>query len=184
MKKLIVFDLDGTLAVSKSPIDDEMMALLHDLLSFVKVAVISGGDWPQFNKQVVSRFPIDEYLANLFILPTSGTKFYRYGKDGWEKIYSEDLAPEEKTKIVVSLKRAVEDSNFNIKKVWGETIEDRGSQITFSALGQEAPFGEKKRLGPGFRQTRETESVAGQAHPGVLGAPGRHHVRGYHETRH
>ena len=32
MKKLIVFDLDGTLAKSKSALDPEMATLLHDLL--------------------------------------------------------------------------------------------------------------------------------------------------------
>jgi FMN phosphatase YigB (HAD superfamily) len=31
VKKLIVFDLDGTLAGSKSPLDSEMSELLHDL---------------------------------------------------------------------------------------------------------------------------------------------------------
>ena len=61
MKKLIVFDLDGTLAESKSAVDPEMSKLLHDLLGIVKVAVISGGDWPQFEKQVVSKLPHDEY---------------------------------------------------------------------------------------------------------------------------
>ncbi|MFZ1997762.1 MAG: hypothetical protein WAU73_00070 [Candidatus Sulfotelmatobacter sp.] len=30
MKKLIVFDLDGTLAESKSPVDAEMSGLVHD----------------------------------------------------------------------------------------------------------------------------------------------------------
>src|SRR5271154_4034422 len=54
MKKLIVFDLDGTLAESKSAIDADMSQLLHDLLGIVQVAVISGGDWPQFQEQVVS----------------------------------------------------------------------------------------------------------------------------------
>jgi len=44
VKKLIVFDLDGTLADSKSALDAEMSALLHDLLGIVQVAVISGGD--------------------------------------------------------------------------------------------------------------------------------------------
>ena len=48
MKRLIVFDLDGTLAESKSAPDSEMSKLLHDLLGLVKVAVISGGDWEQF----------------------------------------------------------------------------------------------------------------------------------------
>ena len=60
MKKLIVFDLDGTLAESKSSLDAEMSRLLHDLLGILKVAVISGGDWPQFEKQVLSHLPHDE----------------------------------------------------------------------------------------------------------------------------
>ena len=63
MKRLIVFDLDGTLAESKSSLDPEMSGLLHDLLGIVKVAVISGGDWPQFEKQVVSKLPHDECLS-------------------------------------------------------------------------------------------------------------------------
>src|ERR1035438_8632959 len=78
VKKLIVFDLDGTLAESKSPIDGEMLALLHDLLGIVKVAIISGGDWPQFETQVLSHLPLDQRLADLSLLPTCGTKFYRY----------------------------------------------------------------------------------------------------------
>ena len=81
MKRLIVFDLDGTLAESKSPLDDEMSRLLHDLLGIVKVAVISGGDWPQFEKQVLSNLPNDQRLENLSLLPTCGTKFYQYSGD-------------------------------------------------------------------------------------------------------
>jgi hypothetical protein len=57
MKKLIVFDLDGTLAPSKSSLDAEMSSLLHDLLEIIKVAVISGGAWLQFERQVLSNLP-------------------------------------------------------------------------------------------------------------------------------
>jgi hypothetical protein len=89
MKKLIVFDLDGTFAESESPIDAETSGLLHDLLSIIKVAIISGGDWPQFEKQLVSNLSHDECLANLSLLPTCGTKFYRYDSLVWKKIYSE-----------------------------------------------------------------------------------------------
>ena len=65
MKKLIVFDLDGTLAESKSSLDAEMSKLLGSLLRIVKVAVISGGDWPQLKKQLLSRLPPDQRLTNL-----------------------------------------------------------------------------------------------------------------------
>ena len=142
MKKLIVFDLDGTLAESKSSLDPEMSGLLHDLLGIVKVAVISGGDWPQFEKQVVSKLPHDQRLANLSLLPTCGTKFYRYS-GAWKKLYEEDFTPDEREKIISSLKKALGVAGFKIEKFWGEQIEDRGSQITFSALGQQAPL--KKR---------------------------------------
>src|ERR1700689_1861890 len=126
MKKLIVFDLDGTLAESKSSLDGEMGTLFGALLGIVKVAVISGGDWPQFEKQVLSNLPPDEHLKNLSLLPTCGTKFYQY---------SEDFTADEREKIISSLKQAVESSGFKVEKTWGEQIEDRRSQITFSALG-------------------------------------------------
>jgi phosphomannomutase len=57
MISLVAFDLDGTLALSKQPLNDTMGEALADLLNVAHVAVISGGDWPQFEKQVVSRLP-------------------------------------------------------------------------------------------------------------------------------
>ena len=113
MKKLIVFDLDGTLAESKSSLDAEMSALLHDLLGVVKVAVISGGGWPQFEKQLLAYLPHDERLVNLSLLPTCGTQFFQYTGD-WKKIYSEDLTADEKEKIVGSLNQAVGQAGYKI----------------------------------------------------------------------
>ena len=158
MKKLIVFDLDGTLAESKASLDAEMSALLHDLLGIVKVAVISGGDWPQFEKQVLSNLPHDERLVNLSLLPTCGTKFFQYTGD-WKKIYSEDFTADEKEKIVSSLKKAIGAAGFKVEKVWGEAIEDRGSQITFSALGQQAPLEEKKKWDPDFAKRKKIKAI-------------------------
>ena len=159
MKKLIVFDLDGTLAESKSSLDAEMSGLLHDLLAIVKVAVISGGGWPQFDKQLLSNLLHDERLANLFLLPTCGTKFYRHESADWKMIYSEDLTVDEKRKIVSSLNKALEVAGFRVEKVWGEVIEDRGSQITFSALGQEAPLEEKNKWDPDYTKRKKIKAI-------------------------
>lgn len=154
MKKLIVFDLDGTLAESKASLDAEMAGLISALLGIVKVAVISGGDWPQLQKQVLANLPKDQRLNNLSILPTCGTKFYHY-VEAWKKIYSEDFTADEKEKIISSLNKAIEVAGYQIEKVWGETIEDRGSQITYSALGQQAPLEEKKKWDPDFNKRRK-----------------------------
>jgi phosphomannomutase len=159
VKKLIVFDLDGTLAESKSPVDAEMSALLHDLLLIVKVAVISGGDWTQFEEQLLSNLPQDGRLKNLSLLPTSGTKFYQYDAGAWQKIYSDNFTSEERGKILSSLQRAIEIADFKIVQIWGEQIEDRGSQITFSALGQHAPLEDKMKWDPDFAKRRKIKSI-------------------------
>ena len=165
MKKLIVFDLDGTLAESKSSLDAEMVTLLSSLLAVVKVAVISGGDWPQFEKQLLSRFSHDEHLMNLSLLPTCGTKYYQYSGD-WEKLYSEDFIDSEKKKITVSLKQAVESLGFKDEETWGEQIEDRGSQITFSALGQQAPLEKKEKWDPDFVKRKKIKAHLDELIPG------------------
>jgi phosphomannomutase len=145
MKKLIVFDLDGTIAESKSAIDAEMSALLRGLLRIVKVAVISGGNWPQFERQLVANLPKDANFKNLSLLPTCGTKFYKYDS-AWEKLYSEDFTGEERARSFSALEKAIELSDVSAKKVWGELIEDRGSQITFSAVGKRLRW-KKRRSG-------------------------------------
>ena len=159
MKKLIVFDLDGTLAESKSAVDPEMSGLLHDLLDIVKVAVISGGGWPQFEKQLVSNLSHDKLLANLSLLPTCGTKFYQYKSTDWKKIYSEDFTTDQREKILDSLKKAIGVADFKIEKLWGEQIEDRGSQMTFSALGQLAPLEEKEKWDPDFAKRKKIKAI-------------------------
>jgi phosphomannomutase len=164
MKKLIVFDLDGTLAESKSSIDPEMSRLLHDLIGIVKVAVISGGDWQQFENQVISKLPAGTLLTNLSILPTCGTKFFRYAKD-WQKIYSEDFTPDEKTKIIASLKTAIAEAGLRWKSTGERVIEDRGSQITYSALGQQAPLDEKKKWDADFAKRKKIKSIVDKLIP-------------------
>ena len=157
MKKLVVFDLDGTLAPSKSSLDAEMAALFDKLLGGIKVAVISGGNWQQFQKQVLSHLASDKRLNNLSLLPTCGTQFYQYESE-WTKIYAEDFTSEQKKKIISSLTTAIEQSRLKPEKVWGEVIEDRGSQITFSGLGQEAPLKEKVKWDPDFAKRKKMKA--------------------------
>ncbi len=158
MKKLIVFDLDGTLAESKSSVDAEMAGLLNSLLGIVKVSIISGGAWSQFEKQVLANLTHDERLKNLSLLPTCGTKFYEY-QGGWKILYSEDFTDEEKKKIISSLRQATGSADLAPERTWGELIEDRGSQITFSGLGQQAPLEEKKEWDPDFSKRKKAKAV-------------------------
>lgn len=140
MKKIIAFDLDGTLAPSKSPLPDKMAGLIKELLQRYEVCVISGGMITQFHKQLLDNLdalPLE--LERLHLMPTCGTQYYKYNlaEKSWDVQYAENFTEDEKHKIIAALKKSVDELGFNEAKVYGETIEDRGSQITFSALGQD-----------------------------------------------
>lgn len=139
-KKVIAFDLDGTLAPSKSPLPDRMGEVLDRLLERYQVCVISGGKFGQFEKQLLSNLKAGpSHLERLHIMPTCGTRYmmFNVADKTWEKVYAEDFTEAEKAKIIESLTKVVKDLGYEEKKVYGETIEDRGSQITWSALGQD-----------------------------------------------
>ncbi len=165
MKKLIAFDLDGTLAESKQPIQPPMAELLGKLLGVAEVAVISGGDWPQFETQVVSRIPAGSDLTRLFIMPTTGTKLCRYQDGQWRQIYADLFSADERAKIEQALNDAVAQQGLADEKIWGERIEDRGSQITFSGLGQQAPLDAKTRWDPDFAKRKKLQAALQQSLP-------------------
>lgn len=156
--RLIVLDLDGTLAESKAPIDIEAAELLTKLLTVTSVAIMSGGDWPQFERQVLSVLRPATNLSALSLLPTCGTKFYAH-REGWTSINSEDLTEAEKRTITEALGNAVESTGLTAARTWGPQIEDRGTQITSSALGQTAPLIEKQRWDPNFEKRAVMKTV-------------------------
>lgn len=145
-KKLIAFDLDDTLAVTKSPITDEMGQILVKLLEKYEVCIISGGKFEQFKTQVIDRLESNHLnLRKLHIMPTCGTRYYRYDEieEKWQKQYAEDFTTEQKAKIIATIEEEAKKLKMWESKTWGDIIEDRGSQITYSALGQLAPPKEK-----------------------------------------
>lgn len=140
-KKLIVFDMDGTLTPSKAPMRRDMARVLHRLLEKKMVAVIGGGRYEQFRRQFVKRakFP-PRLLRRLFLFPTSSTAFYRWNR-GWKKIYAHELPAKTKTKIRAAFEKVFKEAEYvHPDKIYDLIIEDRGTQITFSAAGQKAPI--------------------------------------------
>ena len=140
MKKVLAFDLDGTLAPSKSAVPDRIAELLGELLKTFHVCVISGGKFEQFNNQLLSNLKADQdELSKLHIMPTCGTRYYLYSlpSKSWDKVYAEDFSAAQKAKIIKTLQSVIHDLGLDKVKVYGEQIEDRGSQISWSALGQD-----------------------------------------------
>ena len=140
MKKLIAFDLDNTLAESKSQVPDHTARVVGELLKKYDICIISGGKFEQFIKQVVSRLEAThEDLARLHIMPTCGTRYYRYDPidTEWKMIYHNDLTDDQKTRIRDAFEKGAKELGLWEDEPYGEIIEDRDSQMTYSALGQD-----------------------------------------------
>ena len=167
MKQLVAFDLDGTLALSKQPLEPDMAEALAGLLGVADVAVISGGDWPQFDKQVASRLPERADRSRLWLMPTTGTKLYTFRDGQWRAVYAELFSDEEKAKIVTAFDESLEATGFVPEQSWGERIEDRGSQITFSALGQQAPLDAKEKWDPDHAKRKVIQADLRERLPGL-----------------
>lgn len=137
-KKLIIFDLDGTLVETKSVMDDEMSDLFCRLLELRRVAIIGGGKYKLFKDQVVRRLNCPrELLGNLFLFPTTATSFYRFNR-GWKKVYFLELSKEERLMIKKAFREAFKEIDYKKpEKTYGPVIEDRRTQVTFSVFGQD-----------------------------------------------
>lgn len=145
-KKLFIFDLDGTLTASKSAATPKMAKLIAALLNKKRVAIISGGKFSQFKMQLLSKLEANKIpFQNLTIFPTNSTSLYVFKKNKWGKVYEQKLSPQEKKEIKEAL-RELRVANIYKKpaKIYDKIIEDRGTQITFSALGQRAPVKAKE----------------------------------------
>src|SRR5579875_1776500 len=163
--RLVAFDLDDTLAPSKAPLPDPVVGALKRLLAVTEVCIISGGQIQQFRAQVVSRLGTlpDPLAVRLHLMPTCGTQYWRVTSEGLTCVYAEDLSDDEKQRAMHAVEEQAKRLGLWAERTWGPALEDRGSQITFSALGQEAPLPEKKAWDPtGEKKNRLRQAVQEQ----------------------
>lgn len=170
MKKVLAFDLDDTLAVTKSPLSDEMSEVLGKILEEFEVCIISGGRYEQFKTQVVDRLHIEPHKLNrLHLMPTCGTRYYRYNEldTEWQLQYAEDLSEDQRSKVIEVLEASAKELGLWEANPAGDIIEDRGSQITFSALGQKATPEDKYAWDPDGSKKARLRDLAAQSLEGL-----------------
>lgn len=164
--RAVVFDLDDTLAPSKSTMDPAMNDALARLLERIDVCIISGGRFEQFQKQALNGFSADDAaMARLHLMPTCGTQYYLWQNGGWALQYAENLTDDEKARTIAVLEQGARELGLWSPGQWGDIIEDRGSQITFSALGQQAPIAEKLAWDPDGSKKRALGAYASERLP-------------------
>jgi len=160
-KKIIAFDIDGTLTASKTLITDSMANLIKELIKKKIVVAIAGGSFKQMLTQFLPPFSNDEamlpFIHNFTFLPTSGSQRYQYNetKKEWILVDKEPLPRDAKEKAIKLLQEVIDNPIYEIPpNPIGNIIEDRDTQITFTPNGQQAPVEMKLAFDPD-RKKRE-----------------------------
>lgn len=169
---VVAFDLDGTLAVSKQPMEAPMAALFSRLTALIDVAVISGGRYELFSTQILSTLDGNADRSRLHLMPTCGSRYYRWRMGAWHEEYAFDLTERQRLAAFASLERRAREQGVWYDEVWGDRLEDRGSQITYSALGQLAPPSVKERWDPDGSRKRALARAVGADLPDLVVRPG------------
>jgi hydroxymethylpyrimidine pyrophosphatase-like HAD family hydrolase len=164
-KKIVAFDLDGTLSVSKSAMTSEMADLLKKLIKQKIVVIISGGSFKQFQTQFLQPFHNDEsamsVIHNLILLPTSGSQRYEYDKNKKDWIITDKEVMHEsvKDKVKKILQEVIDSGLYDLSKnPKGAILEDRDTQLSFSALGQDAHIDDKKIWDPDQKKRQKIKA--------------------------
>lgn len=160
--RIVAFDLDDTLAPSKSPLEAPMAAALRQLLEKYEVCVISGGQLAQFETQLLTSLQASaEQLSRLHLMPTCGTQYYRFAEGQMQTIFKHELSAAEREKALRLLEEKARELGLWVEESYGPILEDRGSQITYSALGQEAPLEAKRAWDPqGTKKNTLRDAIA------------------------
>ncbi|MBQ3309826.1 HAD-IIB family hydrolase [Candidatus Saccharibacteria bacterium] len=173
MKKILSFDIDQTLNVAKTPITQEVADLLTQCLNHFEIAPISGQKFDQFLIQIVNPMleagVTEEQLTHLHLFVAQGTQYYRYdgttpyNEQNWQQVYSHPLTNEQITKITAAIEQAARETGYweeDKLPAGDEIIENRLSQVTFSALGQTAGTEEKYAWDP---DTKKRQAIVARA---------------------
>lgn len=152
MRKILAFDIDQTLNIAKTPIPPEMAELLMRCTKFFEICPISGQKFEQFIVQIVEPMLAAgagaEEFKHMHFFVAQGTQYYIYNtvKNDWEQVYNYPLSEDDVVKITTSLEKAARELGYWMEDELDpddEIIENRMSQITYSALGQKAGTSEK-----------------------------------------
>lgn len=144
MKKLICFDLDGTLTQHRSKLESENRAVLDQLKEKYKVIMVGAGNAPRIYAQMCE-YPID-------IIGNYGMQESKM-VGGEFKIVREDTAHPDKEFFVKNIEYLRKKYGYTQYK--GESVEFHASgMVTFPLLGTKADLADKLAFDP-TRQKRK-----------------------------
>ena len=168
-KEGYAFDMDGTITEPGQVMDLEMADALHGLIERGHlVAIISGGGLEQVLRQCepfLDQVRLSAMADRVMLFPTGGARGYVFDRNfwnNWRKIYEYGFGSGEALRVLLALRDVMEETGYftirrkflalfgysDLPASWGRIVSDRGSLITFAALGEDSPSELRKAWDP------------------------------------
>ncbi len=151
MKKIVLFDMDGTLTPPRQELDRELLKPLKALVNFCQIGVVTGSDIEYLNQQLHYLLINSEIRYKAHLLPCNGTKHYippQYNHQSHELIYESCLKKEIGKNNFNRVMRILIDYQNHISSHYqfpltGHFISYRNSMINWSPIGRNANIDER-----------------------------------------
>jgi len=146
MKKIVLFDMDGTLTPARKKMKWEVADALSDLQEAnFEIGIVTGSDLDYVRQQCELIFDVSSVNCfNIHYLPCNGTKYYKFDRNGFKAIYENDMRKELEEsdwrrliQLLTSLQSSITRVHRNIPMT-GNFINYRGSTINWCPIGRQA----------------------------------------------
>jgi phosphomannomutase len=153
MKKIVLFDMDGTLTPPRKELDRDLIPALRELAKISEIGIVTGSDHNYVLQQMGLLMENSEIRYKLHILPCNGTKYYPPPQDAshkheltFEKNMREELGELQFSTIMrFILQRQSQLHLYNIPMT-GHFINYRGSMINWCPIGRNATSIDRERF--------------------------------------
>jgi len=140
IKKLVLFDVDGTLTPARQKASPEMIHLLRELRKKVAIGFVGGSDLAKISEQLAVAD------ANVtgdfdFAFAENGLTAYRMGKVLASQSFINHVGEEKYKKLVNFILHYIADMDVPIKR--GTFVEFRNGMINVSPIGRNASIEER-----------------------------------------
>ncbi|KAG6854025.1 DNA-directed DNA polymerase delta [Blastosporella zonata] len=134
LKKLVLFDVDGTLSLARQHASKEMIEILRDLRKKMVIGFVGGSDLVKISEQIVVE-DFDYGFAE------NGLIAYKLGKQLESQSFIKFLGEEKYKKLANFILHYIADMDIPIKR--GTFIEFRNGMVNVSPIGRNATIEER-----------------------------------------
>lgn len=152
MKKIVLFDMDGTLTPARKKMGWGVIDVLSDLQKAgAEIGIVTGSDIDYVKQQCDPIFDVSPVNCfDIHYLPCNGTKYFKLSSNGFKSVYANDMRKnlgEDNWRRLIQLLTSLQSSITRVHRnipMTGNFINYRGSTVNWCPIGRQCTDEDRK----------------------------------------